>query len=176
MPSPYPVRRAALITGTLLTISGFALLFWTNNVVTGLMRWWPSAFAVVGALMLYRVFFLRARPSILFAGLLLFLTGVFILLLNVLSVDRLGLKELWPIFMGIVGASLIPYGACYRRTVRVSLVVPGIILIILMALFLLFSLGFVKESFADFVINWWPLLLVAMGVTLIATGWSGKRE
>jgi hypothetical protein len=154
-----PVRKA--------TLQGF---------IDTLLKWWPAAFMVFGAILLYKVWFRKARPSTLFLGLLMFLTGLFILILNNLGAENLTLKELWPIFMGIVGVSLIPYGARYRRTVRVSLVIPGTILIVLMGVFLLFSLSVVKTSFTEFVISWWPLVLVFMGVTLVASAWAGKKE
>lgn len=169
-----PVRKATFISGVVLTVLGVLLLFWTQNFINGLVRWWPLVITVYGAWLLYQAFFRASRPSVLLMGLLLFLSGTFILLLNTVLAPTLGLKELWPVFMGIVGVSLIPYGTRYRRTVRVSLVVPGVILILLMALFLLFSLSIVKESFAEFVIGWWPLVLVFMGLGLIASGWTAK--
>lgn len=171
-----PVRKAALITGVVLTVLGVVLLFWTNNFVNGLFRWSPALFTVVGALLLYQAWFRKARPSALFLGLLLFLSGTFILLLSTgFLPDELNLEKLWPVFMGIVGVSLIPYGARYRRTIRVTLVIPGIILLLLMAFFLLFSLKIVHQTFAEFFITWWPLVLVAMGLTLIVSGWMGKK-
>lgn len=171
-----PIRKATFISGIVLTILGVLLLFWTQNFINGLVRWWPVVITVFGAWLLFKAFFRQARPSVLFSGLLFFLTGTFMLLMNTVAPTGLTLKELWPVFMGIVGASLIPYGARYRRTVRVSLVVPGIILIVLMGVFLLFSLSVVKQSFAEFVIGWWPLVLVFMGITLVASGWVGKKE
>lgn len=171
-----PVRKATFISGVVLTILGVLLLFWTQNFLSALARWWPLAITVIGGLLLYKVWFRQARASALFVGLLLFLSGTFILVLNTVLADTLGLKELWPVFMGIVGVALIPYGARYRRTVRVTLVVPGIILIILMSVFLLFSLGIVKQSLSEIVIGWWPLVLVFMGITLIASGWMKPKE
>lgn len=171
-----PVRKATLASGVVLSVLGILLLFWTQNIIDGLVRWWPLAVTVLGVWALFKALFRQARPSVLLMGLLLSLTGIFILILNTLVPPPLGLEELWPIFMGIVGVSLIPYGARYRRTVRVSLMVPGIILIVLMGVFLLFSLSIVKQSFAEFVIGWWPLVLVFMGITLIASAWVGRKE
>jgi len=171
-----PVRKATLVSGVVLTVLGILLLFWTQNVIDGLVRWWPLVITVCGVWALFKAFFRQARPSVLLGGLLLFLTGTFMLVLNTLVPPPLGLQQLWPVFMGIVGVSLIPYGARYRRAVRVSLVVPGLILIVLMGVFLLFSLSIVKQSFAEFVIGWWPLVLVFMGITLVASGWAGKKE
>jgi len=172
-----PVRKAALFSGVFLTTLGVVLLGWMNNFVTGLVKWSPAIVTVVGAIFLYKAVFRKARPSAVFVGLLLFLSGLFGLLLttNVLP-DDLDLEKLWPVLMGIVGVSLIPYGARYRRTTRVTLVIPGIILIVLMGLFLLFSLKIVQQTFAEFFITWWPLVLVFMGITLIASGWRGRRK
>jgi drug/metabolite transporter (DMT)-like permease len=172
-----PVRKAAIISGVVLTVLGIVLLFWTQNFINGLVRWSPLAITVFGAWLLFKAWFRKSRPSNLFLGLLLFLSGTFILLLSTgILPESLGLKELWPVFMGIVGVSLIPYGAGYRRTIRVTLVIPGIILIILAAVFLVFSLGLVKQSFSEFVIGWWPLVLVFMGITLVASAAFGRKE
>jgi len=171
-----PVRKAALVSGTFLTVVGILLLVWTQGFIDSFVKWWPLVFAIVGGLLLYKAFFRKSRPSAVFAGLLLFLTGLFILVLNNGVFEPLTLKELWPVFMGIVGLSLIPYGARYRRTIRVTLVIPGVILIVLMGVFLLFSLGIVKQTLAEFVVSWWPLLLVFMGLTLVASAWAGRKE
>ena len=172
-----PVRKAAVVSGLVLTVLGAVILLYNLNILTGgLDRWWPSIIGLAGAFLLYRAFFRKGRPSALFLGLLFTLSGLFILLLNNLPSDGPGIKELWPIFMGIVGVSLIPYGARYRRTVRVTLVVPGIILLVLMGVFLLFSLQIVKQSFSEFVIGWWPMVLVVMGLCLVVSGWAGKKE
>ena len=172
-----PVRKAALASGIALTLLGILLLLITQNLAESMVRWSPSILTVFGAFLLYRAWFRKARPSALFLGLLMFFSGTFILLMSADILPRdLTLQKLWPVFMGIVGVSLIPYGARYRRTVRVTLVVPGIILILLMAVFLLFSFSVVKQSFAEFVRDWWPLVLVFMGVTLVASAWVGKKE
>jgi len=171
------VRKAAVVSGIVLVALGALLLFWTQNVQTVLSRWWPAGITVIGALFLYRAWFRKARASVLFMGLLLFLTGAFIWALNAFSPDPVtAMKDFWPVFMGIVGLSLIPYGARFRRTIRVTLVVPGIILLLLTGVFLLFSLSIVKQSFAEFVISWWPLALVFMGIILIGSGWVGRKE
>ena len=170
------VRKATLVSGVVLTVLGLLLLFWTQNIINGLERWWPLGVTLLGAWLLFEAFFRKARPSALLMGLLLTLSGLFILVLNTLVPPPLSIKELWPVFMGIVGVSLIPYGARYRRTVRVSLVVPGLILLVMMGIFLLFSLSIVKQSFSEIVIGWWPLALVFMGITLITSGWLGKKE
>lgn len=165
------VRSAALVSGLVLTALGLLLLLWPGGTLEVLARWWPTALTATGAVFLYQALWGNRRPSLLFGGLLFVLTGFFILLLSTgILPPNLHLKELWPVFLGIVGVSLIPYGARYRRTVRVTLVVPGIILLVLMVVFLLFSLQVVRQSFADFVIAWWPLLLVFMGLVLMVGG------
>jgi uncharacterized membrane protein HdeD (DUF308 family) len=171
------LRRATVILGIVLIVLGVLQLVWPQLVLNILVRWWPTLVTAAGVFLLYKFFVKKVRPPALFSGLLLLLSGLFILILNTgILPDGLTLKETWPVFMGIVGISLIPYGSRYGRTIRVSLMVPGIILIVLMALFLLFSLQIVKESFVDFFIRWWPLILVGMGITLIGTARLGKKD
>jgi hypothetical protein len=172
-----PIRKATLVSGVVLVLLGIFQLFWPQVLLAVLVRGWPILFIVIGLLILYKFWFRKVRPSALFSGLLLLLTGTFILVLNMRIIPGdLTIKELWPLFMGIVGVSLIPYGSRYRSTVRLTLIVPGIILIVLMGIFLLFSLQIVKESFAEFFIRWWPLILVGMGITLIGSGWVGRKK
>jgi hypothetical protein len=45
-----------------------------------------------------------------------------------------------------------------------------------MVVFLLFSLSVVKESLAEFVGKWWPLLLIFMGVTMLGSSWFSQPE
>jgi hypothetical protein len=45
-----------------------------------------------------------------------------------------------------------------------------------MTLFLLFSLSVVKEPLAEFVSKWWPLILIFMGLTLVASSWFRQPE
>ena len=172
-----PVRKAALVSGAVLVFLGVFLLIPNQDFLSTLVRWSPLIFTIVGAVFLYKAFFKKTRPSALFIGLLLFLSGTFILLISTGIIPKdLPLEKLWPVFMGIVGVSLIPYGARYRRTIRVTLVVPGVILIVLMGLFLLFSLKIVQQTFAEFFITWWPLVLVAMGLALVASSFLGKKK
>jgi len=171
------LRRATVILGIVLIVLGVLQLVWPQLVLNVLVRWWPSLFTAAGIFFLYKFFVKKTRPPALFSGLLLLLSGIFILILNMgILPQGITLKETWPVFMGIVGVSLIPYGSRYGRTIRVSLMVPGIILIVLMAVFLLFSLQIVKESFVDFFIRWWPLILVGMGISLIVATRIGKKE
>lgn len=174
---PKTSGNKSLVLGLVLTALGALLLFWTQNFIDGLLRWWPAVLTVIGLTFLYKVFFCHAKPRFLLFGLLFFLTGTLILLVNTVFYHwGVTLKELWPVFMGIFGFSLIPYAAHYRRTVRVSLVIPGVFLIFLMVIFLLFSFSLVKESLAELVYGWWPLVLLFMGLTLIINHSLRRRD
>jgi hypothetical protein len=162
-----PSGKATLFVGLGLALLGVVLLFWTQNFLDVLGRWWPSVFAVVGLLSLYHYQAHKARPRFLLLGLLLFLTGTFILLLNTVLAPCANLSQLWPIFMGIVGASIIPYSFRFGRTLRISFIIPSLFLIFFMFALLIFTLQFIKITFTDFVLGWWPLLLVFMGLTLV---------
>ena len=167
--------RKTLIAGLILTITGLLLLFWTQHFVQQLVRWWPSVFMLCGVAFLYHYVAHKARPVFLLLGLLLFLTGTFILLLNTLLARVFELKQLWPVFMGIVGAAIIPYSRGFKRSLRISFVIPGIFLIIFMIVLLVFTLPVVHITFTDFVLAWWPILLVIMGITLIASYYFRDR-
>ena len=67
----------------------------------------------------------------------------------------------------IFGISLMPAGIYNFKRLRSIYLFPAITMILLGVFFMLFSLDIVKMSFAEFFINWWPLLLLIAGVLLV---------
>lgn len=177
----HPHLKKSLVAGLLLTGLGVVLLFWSNNFLEGLTLWWPTVFTVLGAFYLYKVLIRKAKPRYLLWGILLFGSGAFMLLFNqvLAPVFKLSLAQLWPVFMGIVGLSIIPYGFTHGFRVRVSLLVPGIVFLFFSVVLTLFLLTGI--AFREFVIQWWPLVLVFLGLSLILgaflrTGIAGPED
>jgi hypothetical protein len=48
------------------------------------------------------------------------------------------------------------------------MIIPSVVIIVLSLIFLLFSLRIISMSFRRFVVTWWPAILVAAGMVLIA--------
>ena len=74
---------------------------------------------------------------------------------------------IWPVFMAITGLSLIPYALKRRRRHRIDLLISSIFIVLLSLMFLPFSLKRTSITFFQFVLKWWPLLLIIAGLSLI---------
>jgi len=74
---------------------------------------------------------------------------------------------IWPVFMAIMGLSLIPYALRRRRRHRIDLLISSIFIVLLSLMFLPFSLKRTSITFFQFVLKWWPLLLIIAGLSLI---------
>ncbi len=164
-----------LVTGVLLFVVGGCLLLLTSGVLPGLTALWPVLFIVGGFVLLYLAFVRRVTEFYVFPGMFMGLGGLYF----VLGEGFLAWRELlkvWPVFMAITGASIIPYGLLKRGNARVALVIPGIAILLLALIFLPFSLGVIRLSFAKVAVLWWPVLLVALGLIFLASHFLRRRR
>jgi hypothetical protein len=155
-----------LIAGISLIIIGGLLLLWNLGYLPFLGLLWPLPFMVVGIFLLYQVFVKKKGDWYIFPGMLFSLGGLFFLLLNTIM-QRSGLIMIWPVFMSITGLSLIPYALKRRRRHRIDLLISSIFIVLLSLMFLPFSLKRTGITFFQFVLKWWPLLLIIAGSSLI---------
>jgi hypothetical protein len=129
---------------------------------------WPVIPLLAGMYFLYLAFARNGPESYVFVGMLLGLGGLFMLLRNTL-ISNVALERLWPVFMSIVGLSLVAYGIQRGRSHALGLVLPGAAFFLLSLVFLVFSLNLVDEDFVDFVVVWWPSLLLIIGIAFIVS-------
>lgn len=167
-----------VIMGTSLILVGLLLLLWTVGEVRDLTHLWPLALLVAGLVLLYYRVFRSGPDSYLFLGVALLLSGLLLVVTTI--VLPLELATIWPFFMTICGVALLLYGRRKRGYTRISLTIPGIATLLLSLLFLPFSLGLVQQPFAEVVTNWWPLILVVLGITFLVLhlirGKGGRRQ
>jgi peptidoglycan/LPS O-acetylase OafA/YrhL len=86
------------------------------------------------------------------------------------------LAELWPLFSIFAGISLFIAGWRSYRTLRPRYVVPSIAFSFLGCILLMFSFDVVPFSFSQFILNWWPLLLVLAGLVLVLASLGTKSK
>ena len=154
-----------VVIGTSFVLVGLLLLLWTVLDVRDLTHLWPLALLVAGLVFLYYRVFRNGPDSYLFLGVATLLSGLLLLITTI--VVPLELTAIWPFFMTICGVALLLYGLRKRGYTRLSLTIPGLATLLLSLLFLPFSLGLVKQPFAEVVTEWWPLILVVLGITLL---------
>ena len=161
-----------LFLGLSLVFLGAALLLHTNGVLSTGQMLFPVLLTLGGVYLLYRAFFLGAAESSVFLGTFATLSGVFFVLYRS-TFSAVELQRIWPVFMLFGAVALLAYGFVKGQEYRLVLGVPAGFLAFLSIIFLLFSLNIVQTSFIRFVITWWPMLLVIVGIAMV---WSHYRR
>lgn len=155
-----------VLVGLGLLFAGGALLLVTTGVLTIGALILPLLLLVAGVLLFWRAILPSGRDSNAFAGTVLALTGGFWVLWES-ALPAVTASTIWPVFMTIVGIALVVYGLKKGDEYRFTLVTPGVAIVILSAIFMLFSLDVIKTSLARVAAVWWPLLLVVIGVMIL---------
>ena len=149
----------------LIVVSIFFLVAHSNKAIK-VFAFTPFLLIVFGATMIYLGMTFLKKGIYIFIGLSSTMLGVLKLLLEAQILPYRS-SQIWPIAIIIFGISLMPAGIYNFKRLRSIYLFPAITMILLGVFFMLFSLDIVKMSFAEFFINWWPLLLLIAGVLLV---------
>lgn len=103
-----------------------------------------------------------------------FLQTGFLLFLSALRIFPFSFREFWPLFSVFAGISLFIAGFYRYGRIRPWYTVPSIVLVVLGCVLLMFSFDLVQFSFFQFVLNWWPLLVVLAGLMLFLASLRAK--
>lgn len=158
-----------LIIGVLIIVMGIFTLLWTLGYFPSFRALWTLPMVVMGLFFLYAVYFRGKNDLYIIFGMILFLVGIFFLLVNTIVSEK-SLIKIWPGFMLIAGISLVPYAfKRKRRRQQVAIAIPALSLICLSLIFFLFSFNLTGMSLSEFVSRWWPLLIIFLGASFIIT-------
>ena len=163
-----------LVTGVAVVLAGGVFLLWNLGYLPHPGRLWPVPVILVGLFFLYMAWPRRHSDSWIIPGMVLTLGGVVFLLMNTVLNEE-SLARIWPAFMLVTGISLIPYGYRKKGSARIAIVIPAIFISFLALLFFPFSLRRAGGGFVAFVQQWWPLILVILGIALIISFFSTRR-
>ncbi len=167
------LAQTLLIFGAVVLVAGGVLLLWTLGFLTLLDRLWPVPVMLLGMGLLYAAY-IRGFGRYIIPGMVLTLGGLFFLLLLTILQPQ-SLERYWPGFMTITGLSLIPYAYRRKGAARTAIVIPALFITALSLVFFLFSLGTAGITFREFVRQWWPLVLIALGLALIVSFFGSRR-
>ena len=163
-----------LVLGVAGLVSGGVLLLWNFGYLPQPGRLWPVPVLVAGLFFLYMAWPRRQSDRWIIPGMVLTLGGLTFLLANTVLAGE-SLQRIWPIFMLITGISLIPYGLRKKDSARPAVIVPAAFISILALFFLPFSLHRQDGGLVAFVRQWWPIILVALGIALIVSFFTSRR-
>jgi hypothetical protein len=167
----YP--HALLILGAAILVAGGVLLLWTLGYLPQPGPLWPVPVMLAGLALLYLAYARGWSGRWIIPGMVLSLGGLVVLLLNTVLREE-SLARIWPAFMLVTGLSLIPYGYRKHGSARIAIVVPAVFISALAVLFFFFSLR-AGGGFAAFVRQWWPMILVILGLALLVSFFSTRR-
>ncbi|MDR2028339.1 MAG: DUF5668 domain-containing protein [Treponema sp.] len=134
-------------------------------------------FVILGALCAVFAIKLNKRSLYMFFAAFLIQAGFFLFLVA-LKIIPLKLSHWWPLLSVFTGLALVPAGWRRYGAIRSRYVVPALAFVILGCLLLIFSFDVVPFSFKQFILEWWPFLVVLAGLVLvlIALGTRNNTE
>ncbi|HDP99480.1 MAG TPA: hypothetical protein ENN22_09910 [bacterium] len=163
------IKRTAIAPGILLILIGALLLVY--KVVPELLNWrqvYPLILIIVGFSMLFHRWGCSDRDSGgVFPGTVLLLLGVLFLLRNYHLVDHYYVSNIWPILLVIIGIGFV--ALFIAKPSDWGVLIPGAILMFLGVVSWLKIYYFISWEFWTFVGDYWPVLLIIFGLSLIAS-------
>lgn len=156
-----PILNVLLAVGVVCVFLGFFLLMHPFAGVGNVAPFVNICLILVGALCFYVSLVTYRHAPLFFFGLYLCLAASLYLFVTsgILSVSW---TQLWP-----CGICLFLTGLFRHRRVRSAYLFPGVLLVLLGAVFLLFSFDIITISFREFVARSWPFFLMGVGAFLI---------
>jgi hypothetical protein len=161
--------------GVILSLLSSAILLFSFASITQLQIIGSFLCLIIGGSCIFLAIKLKRRSLYLFFAAFLILLGLF-LLLHVTGIAKLTMMQSWPLISVFAGLALLPAGSHRYGAVRRIYLIPSIALIVLGGFLMLFSLKITDFSFKQFILNWYPVIILMAGVMLIILSFSGNRE
>ncbi len=164
-----------LVIGVAGVVVGGVLLLLNLGYLPQPGRLWPIPVLVVGLFFLYMAWPRKHSDTWIIPGMVLTLGGLVFLLSNTVLEGEY-LQRIWRLFMLVTGVSLVPYALRKKASARAAIIVPAVFISFLALFFLVFSLHREEGGgLAAFVRQWWPMILVVLGIALIISFFSTRR-
>jgi hypothetical protein len=167
--------RLIFIAGLLLLFFGSAFLLGTLAGASGVSVLVSFSFILIGSLCAVLAIKLNKRSIYLFFAAFFMLVGFF-LFIAALGIIPAAFSQIWPLLSVFSGLALFPAGWHRYGAFRSRYVVPSIAFVILGSVLLIFSFHMVPFSFSQFILNWWPLLVVLAGLMLVLISLGTKSN
>jgi hypothetical protein len=161
--------------GLMLMLLGSAFLLGTLADISRVSVLWAFFFVILGAGCAILAIKFNKRSLYLFFAAFFLLVGFFLFFLS-LRIIPLSFSEVWPFLSVFAGIALVPAGWRHYESLRSRYVIPSVAFIILGCFLLVFSLDIVSFSFAQFIKNWWPLIVALTGLILILLSLSTQNK
>ena len=161
-------RQKSLVPGVLLIIIGLWLLahrFFYFNLHW--FRVYPVVLILFAALLFVETF-RRHHSGALFWGVVVFVVGVFFALRNFEIIPYYYADEYWPVFMMAMGLGFL--ALFVFRPGDWGVLIPAGIFLFFGTAFALRTFGLWFWGWGRFLENYWPVVLIFIGVGVLASG------
>ena len=174
----FAARRSAagfvFIIGLFLMFLGAAFLIGSLVEISQLSIFISFFFILLGTGCAVLAIKLNKRSLYLFFAALFLQVGLFLFLFAT-HVIPIPFSRAWPLISVFAGIALFPAGWRRYGDFRAKYVAPSAAFVILGSVLMVFALDLVSFSFAQFVRNWWPLLVVLAGLTLVLVSFGTQN-
>jgi hypothetical protein len=167
--------RIVFRVGVILSLLSCTVLLVSLASITQLQIIGSFLLLIIGGFCVFVAIKLKRRSLYLFFAAFLILVGLF-MLLHVTGAARLTFKQSWPLLSVFAGLALLPAGGYRYGGVRRIYLIPSIALILLGGFLMLFSLKITNFSFKQFILNWYPVIILVAGIMLILLSLSSARD
>jgi hypothetical protein len=169
------IARFIFIIGLFLMFLGSAFLLGSLAGSSRVSVLAAFFFILVGSGCAVLAIKLNKRSTYLFFAALFMLVGFF-LFLSALGIIPAAFSKAWPLLSIFSGLALFPAGWHRYGSFRSRYVVPSLAFVFLGSILLIFFFDMVPFSFSQFMINWWPLLVVLGGLMLVLISLGTKNN
>ncbi|MDR2793011.1 MAG: hypothetical protein LBB61_05015 [Treponema sp.] len=160
------IARIIFFTGLVFVLIGFAFLGRSQEEVSQQYIFLAFLFMLSGVGIAFFAIKLNKRALYLFFASFSILLGSF-LFLSALMLFPFSFKQAWPLAAVFSGIALIPAGWRKYRRLHIKFIAPSFAFITLGAFLLIFSFRIVPFKFTQFILHWWPLIVLVTGILLI---------
>jgi hypothetical protein len=160
------IAQIVFFTGLALVLVGLAFLLGNQVAISQQYVLLAFLFVLAGVGVASFAIKLNKRALYLFFACFSILVGIF-LFLSALTLLPFTFKQAWPLTAVFSGLALIPAGWRKYKMASVKFIAPSLAFIGLGVCLLIFSFRIVPFKFSQFILNWWPLLILLAGVLLI---------
>ena len=156
-------QKSISVLAGLFIIAGMVLVLENYALLRGISKFWPGLILITGSGFILLFFNRHKRdPALIWLGSFMAGLSVFFLCLN--NTSWTTLSYLWPVFLGIVGASFLMTSIFTKGRAYAYLAV--LFISVFLALYFVFTVSY----------KLWPLSLVLFGISLLIIDYFNKAQ
>ncbi|MBC8181981.1 hypothetical protein H8E88_12750 [candidate division KSB1 bacterium] len=170
------IKRSSILPGLVLIFVGSIILLY--KLFPGFVDFrhtYPVVLLVLGVMMIFSVCCKsKTDKGAVFPGTILFLIGLFYFLRNFNLIEYYYVREVWPIFIIIVGLGFLTL--FIAKPSDKGVLIPAGILLFIGVISLLNKLYLIDVELWEIIADYWPVILIVIGVSIILGSFKRRQH